>query len=141
MKTKLDVAKLLAEANEMTYWLDGSGAYMGMKPAAGIPLLPPLLTQAVQEIGVLERKRPLNVMLNRLPAGVTVPKHTDTVPGKPVRMHLPLATNEHCFFWDELNGERHFPLGEWSGPVLYHIEHNVWNHGTTERIHLVVDLR
>lgn len=141
MKTKLDLAKLVAEANDMTFWLDGSGAYMGMKPSAGVPILPPELSLAVQEIAKAEDSTPLHVMLNRVPPGIDVPKHTDTVHGLPKRWHLPIQTNPGCFFWDEINGERHFPLGEWCGPVPYSSLHTVWNHGTTERIHLVVDLR
>ena len=140
MKSSLDLVQLLAEAKDFEFWLDGSGAYMAMKPAAGVPPLRDGLRAAVNEIATFRGKKPLNVMLNILPPGTKVPEHTDTVPGLPERWHLPLATNRKCIFWSEISGETHYPLGIWSGPVPYNKLHTVWNLGTTERVHLVVDL-
>lgn len=78
-------------------------------------------------------------MLNVLRPGAQVPVHTDQ--GDTERWHLPLRTNPAARWWDEDNGEVHFALGAWWGPLPYTAAHKVWNDGDAPRLHLVVDIQ
>ena len=85
-------------------------------------------------------------MINKLASGVVVPKHTDTLRnqdrGNPFieRWHLPLITNDGCWWWDQENDRVEMPLGYWYGPMPYNLLHQVGNVGLTERVHLIVDI-
>ncbi len=81
-------------------------------------------------------------MVNRLPAGCKVPVHTDILVHRQrrERWHLPVITNNRCLWWDKESGEVEFDIGYWHGPVTPWVDHKVENLGTTERIHLVIDL-
>lgn len=139
--TSLNLITLLEEARALSYKDDDSGAKMAYRQSTKIASNSPFQI-AADEIKRILGLEPIFITLNILPAGVTVPVHTDTlVGGRKNRWHLPLITNPDCFFWDEINGQRHLPYGFWSGPIPHWINHNVWNHGVTERIHLVVDLQ
>lgn len=147
LKSQLLSNQLLKEIEGIHFWKDGSGAEMSVNQSGGLPFKSPLLYLAIQEIGKLRNQLPLHMMINRLAPKVTVPKHTDTL--KPTqqgehprleRWHLPIITSYHCGWWDEDNGIVPMMPGFWYGPVPYWREHYVWNHGTIERIHLIIDL-
>lgn len=150
MKTICDLGILLKEAESLVYSLDGSGALMAMQQSQGIPDLAkyPELAKAVAEISEIRKTPPLHLMINILKPNVTVPIHRDWIlPTKhqslaPTveRWHLPIKTNPEARYWNELNGVSHMPLGYWSGPIQYWMQHQVWNSGPEERIHIVIDL-
>lgn len=80
-----------------------------------------------------------SVMLNELHAGGRLSPHRDGLPDDD-RYHLALHTNPHALWWDEINGYRYMPAGEWTGPVPYcGVLHSVINNGNTKRVHVVVD--
>lgn len=57
-----------------------------------------------------------------------------------VRLHVPIITNEGCFF--ETRDEREHLAADGSAYFLYvNKEHRVVNHGTEDRYHLVMDIR
>lgn len=141
-----DLAALLNEINKLDFTMDGSRALMAYKQSAGLPNNCPKIIEAVTEIANTRKATPIHVMVNRLPAGVVVPMHTDRLKdyeGTPdphfERWHLSVTTNERCWYNDGAI-TTHMAKGCWCGPILYWREHSVINHGTTERIHLVVDL-
>ncbi len=153
LESKLPLIALAFEVEQCKddFWRDGSGALMLIRPCHGVPewlkQKCTWLYAAILEIGALRNQPILHAMINKLPPGVIVPNHTDTLAPtrqgqRPFleRWHLPIATNDGCFFWDLRNGHHHMALGSWHGPVPYWIEHAVENTGETERIHLVVDL-
>jgi len=79
------------------------------------------------------------MMLNRLKAKGFVKEHIDPI-NRGERWHLPLTTNVETIWWDELEGTFHMRAGLWWGPVPYKVLHSVRNDGSTDRIHLVVDV-
>lgn len=57
-----------------------------------------------------------------------------------VRLHIPILTNEECFF--ETKEEReHIPADGSAHFVYVNREHRVVNNGKTDRFHLVMDVR
>lgn len=121
------------------------------RPSDGIPNWIdsyPYIKVSILEISELRDQQPLHIMINRLKPGVEVPIHRDyilptqTQRYQPCveRWHLPISSNDRCGWWDEDSGNQYPKLGEWFGPVPYWIPHKVWNFGTTDRIHLVIDL-
>lgn len=79
------------------------------------------------------------VMLNVLHANGSLAPHRDGLPDD-FRYHLPVVTNPHVKWWDEINGERHMQPGYWHGPVSYcGVLHSVVNNGSESRIHIVAD--
>lgn len=98
------------------------------------------------EIGKWVNKKPIYLMINNLPPGITVPWHNDPMPEKVERWHLPLTTNDKCLFEVQSviqecpHKSYHMTLGKWWGPIRYWTKHRVSNGGTTERYHIVVDL-
>ncbi len=153
MQSKIDLGKLIEEASRLEFWLDGAGVEMSITQSGGIPdFIGPTIRSAIGELEDYRKSSAVNLMINRLPAGVTTPTHRDFIAPmiidgrrveKPIieRWHLPIVTNPDCFWWGEIgNKEVHFPLGVWTGPVSYWKKHYVKNGGTTERTHLVVDL-
>lgn len=124
------------------YWIpDGSGVFMGNTQSGGLPIsFKNLCAAAIEEIQFITGLPAKHIMVNRLPAGIIVPIHTDTVLGRPDRYHLPLVTDiRHCQFWDELRGFQTFQAGYWYR-VDYSIKHTIMNLGTEERVHLIVDV-
>ncbi len=96
-------------------------------------------TKALVEDFARDRgKKVTGVMVNRLPAHSQVPVHQD--PGTAERWHFPINTSTNVYWWDEENEFRHFPAAMWSGPVPYHLHHQVTNQSPYERVHIVVDI-
>jgi hypothetical protein len=102
----------------------------------------PLVMEAANEIAQLRSQDVLNIMVNKLPAGVYVNTHVDPLPATKYqgplphveRWHLPIVTDLKCL----LSGE-HLVNGFWHGPIRYWEPHDVQG-GQYDRIHLVVDL-
>jgi len=149
--TKLDLVAIANEIESIKFWLDGSGAMMSIGQSKGFPpeiIYKTGIKAAVDEIGQFRNQVPLNLMINRLPPKIIVPKHQDFLnptqyqPVQPTieRWHLPLITNPDSLWWDEVEGEFHMEPGFWWGPTPYWKLHSISNHGTIERIHLIVDL-
>lgn len=102
------------------------------------------------QFGVLRQDFHRVRIMRLKPGGGELARHADitdpdagTAEGKIVRLHLPLVTNEKVIFqsWT-LDGkmiERHFPAGKW-----FYLDtrkaHRAVNGGTTDRLHLVVDI-
>lgn len=149
-KSKIDSVLLVKAVETLSYEKDGSGIDMAITQSRLPDNLLKInsIKRAVDEIAMHRQLNPVYIMINRLPAGITVPKHRDWVQGtrlQPVkprleRWHLPIATNEDCSFWDEKHGVTHMKLGVWYGPIPYWKYHYVYNVGVTDRVHLVVDL-
>lgn len=142
---------LLHEIQQLEFKLDGSGAEMAFPPSGGIPAKLwnfPTLLAALEEIAVAREQKLLNLMINRLKPGVDVSVHRDWIkptqyqPVKPTveRWHLAVITNPDAVFWLEKAGDFKIPQGFWYGPIPYWLNHTVYNKGTEDRIHLVVDL-
>lgn len=82
----------------------------------------------------------IRALLVQLPSGKSIPAHRDgsTTLSLCRRIHIPIQTNENCFFtvgWDK----RNLKLGE-----MWEINndkqmHSVDNLGNSDRIHLIVD--
>lgn len=156
VKTKVDLVALLKEINTLQFNEDGSKALMAFGPCTKVSELTghtdlneyPLLKQAILEIAKLREVNALYMMINRIPPGVCVPEHTDTLLEHPVfgkaptleRFHLPILTNDKAEWWDEVTGKMNLLAGVWYGPVPYWVKHNVSNLGETERVHLVIDV-
>ena len=148
--SKVDCGIILIEALQLETWLDGSGTLMTITQSGGIPkFLGQGVRAAIKEIEDLRHLRALHVMINRQPAGVTLPKHRDYLKPTPLqkgsdirieRWHLPVQTNEDVSWWDESEGSFHMAPGYWYGPICFWKKHSVANLGTQERVHLIVDL-
>ena len=81
-----------------------------------------------------------SAILINLPAGASIPTHVDSALffKRFHRLHIPLVTNERCFFTVG-NETRHLQQGE-----IWEIDndnqfHSVENGGSTDRIHLLID--
>ncbi len=148
----VDPDKLLADVEKLSFWLDGSGAEMAVVPNGGLPDEIKSLTyvmRALYEVESYRQLKVIHVMVNKLKPGVNVPVHRDFLLPTPLqprkwptieRWHLPVTTNDLCYFWAFGEGDKQLPLRFWTGPVPYWKNHQVVNNGKTERIHLVVDL-
>lgn len=142
MQSQINLLGLMKDINELEFWIDGSGAEMSVKPAEYPNYLKnkSFIRQAIAEIERLTNQKSVYVMINKLKAGVEVSVHTDTLPKRIDRYHLPILTNEKAFWWDRVYGVRHLKAGVWYGPMPYWLDHSVANFGDIERVHLVVDL-
>ena len=101
-------------------------------------VLTPLLALVADGCG-LESPGFAKVMLSRLDAGGTVPRHVDTNPSSqvPHKVHLPVITNPDVAF--VVGGERrHLPVG-CAVEINNMLEHSVENRGRTPRVHLIVE--
>lgn len=81
-----------------------------------------------------------SAILINLPAGKVVARHVDKAEAFKNfnRVHLPILTNEHCFF--EVDGEViHMKEGEIWEINNSEKAHSVQNKGETDRIHLLLD--
>jgi hypothetical protein len=81
------------------------------------------------------------ILINRLPSGQHIPSHSDIAADLRYydRFHIPLTTNDGIDF---RAGEDHAQMGV--GEIWWFdnsAEHEVWNRGNTDRIHLIVDIR
>jgi hypothetical protein len=143
IKSELNLIKVLEKIEKLTFYEDGSLCYM-IKKEAG---LVKGFEEIYDEIFKFRNQKPINLMINKLPPGITVPVHRDFLPPTrqgehPVleRWHLVLKTNDKSFFWGETTGNRHLEYGYWWGPIPYWKNHNIYNNGEADRIHIVVDL-
>ncbi len=133
---------------ELPWLLDDSGVKMLVGPSQRrhtIVMCVPGVKDAVKEIEEITGANVVNVMINLVPPGIEVPVHTDTLlpiggVARPIieRWHLPILTNPTSAWWGE-DGPVHMSQGIWFGPVKYWRDHHVYNQGTTDRVHLVVD--
>lgn len=143
LQSQIDTTELWYRLKDaVPHWkVDDSAVLMGNGPSAGIPEpFKTMCKEAINEIVTLTAMKPRHIMLNRLPSGVVVPIHTDTVIDDPSRYHLPLVTDpRHCFFWDEEGGIQFMEQGWWYR-VNQRIRHTIGNFGPNERVHLVLDL-
>lgn len=73
-----------------------------------------------------------------IPQGGMIHRHTDTArPGK--TYHIPVETNKKCVNIMYPGGEFHLEIGN-IYQVNRQIEHESFNHGKTNRIHLLVEI-
>lgn len=153
LKSEMDLSTLLIIIPTLPKIRDDSGVIMTYLQSGGIPsglIAHAPFAKVIAEIERLRKAVAVNVMINIIPPGITVPPHQDwltPINGKkhPIveRWHLPLATNEAAVWWDSRMPEGktvNMPLGIWCGPVPYWKLHKVSNLGLSRRIHLVVDL-
>lgn len=146
MQSKLNLIELLEYALELPYKKDDTGVLMALGQSAGLPLAKFII--AIVEIEDHTGLKAVHMMVNVIPPGVSVGEHIDTLKPsqklgsqpKMQRWHLPLKTNPDCGFWEEGGTTVNMPYGQWYGPILYWKKHKVWNHGTTDRVHLIIDL-
>ncbi len=141
MRSRVDIPALILESKLPEYWEDGSGVLMCMRQNQGVPdwfKKMPTLCAAIREIA--QDQRVTGVMINIIPPGVSAPFHWDNMPPGTRRWHLPLQTNPGCGFVIKEDVPLIMPQGIWYGPFPYLERHAVWNFGTEERIHLVVDV-
>lgn len=85
---------------------------------------------------------PTRTRFTLLKPGQQVKPHIDNDPSYIIRMHFPIFTNEKCFFgfnWKGQKYEYHMEVGK-VYMVNNGITHWAYNHGDTERMHLVVSL-
>lgn len=76
-----------------------------------------------------------------LTAGQSSIWHTDAPENVyAVRLHIPILTNEHCFFETKTERE-HIPADGSAYFVYVNREHRVINGGDTDRFHLVIDVK
>jgi hypothetical protein len=100
----------------------------------------PAIDEAVTELAAIEQMTVMQVMVNRLAAHHTLNIHRDGPPAH-YRWHYPVATNDGCIWWDEIDGTVTMKAGKWWGPVHYCGKlHSAANLGSTPRTHLIVDL-
>jgi hypothetical protein len=142
-----EIMSQLATPFELLQWIDEvkwtvDGTKTLMYCAQGECLRAPwMLLRHIAEICWIKEKNLRYWMINRIPPGVIVPVHKDHVHGeRNLRYHLPLVTNDKAGYWDEVNGVMIMEQGSWYGPIPYWTDHNVWNKGDSERVHLIVDL-
>lgn len=83
---------------------------------------------------------PYRARVIRLSAGMASSWHRDAPNSTyAVRLHIPIVTNEGCFF-ETRSGREHLPA-DGSAYFLYvNNEHRVVNEGTADRFHLVMDV-
>jgi hypothetical protein len=84
---------------------------------------------------------PYRARITCLTAGKASSWHIDAPPGRyAVRLHIPILTNDKCFF--ESRTESEHLLADGSAYLIYvNREHRVGNWGTTDRYHLIMDVR
>lgn len=83
---------------------------------------------------------PVWMRLGILKPGGMLPWHLDGVPDKHyVRLHIPLMTNPQCFFETETEKE-HLEANGNAYFIRVNTTHRVYNHGLTERWHLIMDV-
>ena len=145
LKSSMDLGALIQETEKFHYTMDDGNVEM----AAGIDIMGSnLIRKAAQEIADARGQKVLKIHVHKVAPGANVPKHRDWVQATQAlgvspcleRWHLPIKTNPQCTWWDEKLGEKHFPVGVWSGPVPYWTLHTIYNRGKEERIHIIVDL-
>lgn len=148
IRSQLSNERLQSYLLSLNYHIDGSGAKMAVQPCEMPEKIALLFQDAIEEIEKIRNLQSVYVMINKLESKITVPKHRDWLKGTPLqpnkpcleRWHLPIQTNEDAGYWDETHGCKHFDICYWHGPIPYWLNHFVYNVGSTDRVHLVVDL-
>lgn len=134
----------ILDTDNYHYFDGGGGVQMAVRQSEPIVLdhLTAKLKEAVQEIEEIRGRKAAYFMINRLPPGCIVDKHTDTLKafGQLERWHLPIATNDQAWYHDEINDKINMKVGTWYGPVPYWELHNAGNEGSSVRVHFIVDL-
>lgn len=94
-----------------------------------------IINESVKESGLIIR-----AILVKLPSKKSIPTHIDYGLGLniPKRIHIPIQTNEECFFTvgEETKNLKRGELWEINNDKKVH---SVENNGDTDRIHLIVD--
>lgn len=83
---------------------------------------------------------PSRARLIKLSAGMSSVWHTDASPETyAVRLHIPIITNEGCYF-ETRNEREHLPADGSGYFIAVNREHRVINEGSIDRIHLVMNV-
>jgi hypothetical protein len=92
---------------------------------------------------ICDRGKMMTFILINLPSGKSISRHRDINPyiknfNRCHRIHIPITTNEECFF--EIEGEiKNLKKGEvWEISNINKM-HSVYNRGKSDRIHLLID--
>ncbi|MCU1236674.1 MAG: Aspartyl/asparaginyl beta-hydroxylase [Candidatus Solibacter sp.] len=138
--------------NQRQYEGDWSGVPLRSTPGARVALYPDPTSTDFIDLPVLERcpylrealakfECPLQfVRLLRLSAGSNIREHRDhclSYEDGEVRLHIPMQTNPGVEF---VVDDRMIPMREgecWY--INFNLPHRIFNGGTTDRIHLVID--
>lgn len=79
-------------------------------------------------------------LLSMLVPGQLIPSHRDAHDnGCPTRIHIPLTTNEDAHFKSE--DHIHHMRVNLAYEINPTLPHSAWNYGTTNRIHLIFNLK
>jgi hypothetical protein len=91
---------------------------------------------------VREKKlSPYRARISCLMANSASSWHIDAPPERyAVRLHIPLITNDRCFFQTRKEAE-HLPADGSAYLIYVNREHRVINEGTTDRYHLIMDVK
>lgn len=145
LKVKGDIKVLLKETEKLEYSVDAGNIEMASNLMDRQDI--PEIKKAAEELAKERKQTILRIMVHRVEPNAEVPKHRDFVPAtaqgsQPCleRWHLPLQTSDQCTWWDEEAGEKKMPVGVWSGPVPYWLNHTIYNKGKEKRVHVIVDL-
>lgn len=145
IRSEVDRIKIMEAAYSLIgpdgWHKDSTGILMFNRQSVFDPELARLVQPATDE---LLKACPLHkieyLMVNVVPPGISAPPHTDTLRNPRVtRYHLPLQTNPHAWFWDEVSGFQTMIAGWWQ-VLSYKERHAVGNFGHADRVHLIVDL-
>jgi hypothetical protein len=140
LESGLDLPTLAEAIRRLSFWKDGAGVEMSVLQFRETPKpVEEALRPALLELSNLQNRRWRYVMVNRLKPEAVVKPHKD-IGAEVERWHLPVLTNPGAYWWDEREGEIHMEAGFWWGPVPYSILHSVGNEGSSERVHIIVDL-
>ena len=103
-----------------------------------LPSMPKLLHWAQQKMNA---KAVGNSMLNCMRPGEIIQSHIDSGPYNDAhcRFHIPLQTNSQVTWSGSSDIQEHMPVG-WLYRLNNKCYHQVQNQGTTQRVHLVIDL-
>lgn len=103
------------------------------------PLLEPILRQATEAYCFVAPIFP-KIMLARLLAGGTIPKHSDNLPAVPYthKLHVPLETNPHAVL---TVGGKQFHLEAGCAYEVNNLApHGAHNGGSRDRVHLIFEV-
>lgn len=137
--SKLDPKYIYSLTKNLKYRIDSTGVLMAWAQGGG---LIPGFESFAAEIAQACNRKALHQMINILPPGCNVSEHKDPLIPPNVyleRWHLPIKTNLMSFL-SENNRSYWLETGFWHGPLNYWESHSVRNNGSTERVHLIVDL-
>lgn len=139
------VSPLLKAIEAEAKWtVDGTGILMANGQWNGVPKWIMKLVDLGDLLAGLEDVdwKLEHLMVNRIVPGGSSPFHVDPEPegGHRERWHLPLRTNVDAWFQYQGEEPMRMDFGYWWGPLEYWRAHRVSNNGSSDRIHLIVDL-